>query len=100
MVPVVPAAYLAAASAPCRLEALETRRLHGLGSLAGQLAESGELRPELSVEEARDLIWTLCSTTLHELLVRERNWTPERYRDWLAAALKRELLTESSVAGK
>jgi AcrR family transcriptional regulator len=76
------------------LDGMETRRLHGLGSLAGQLVESGELRSELSVEDARDLIWTLCSTPVHDLLVRERKWTSERYRDWLAAALKRELLQE------
>jgi AcrR family transcriptional regulator len=77
------------------LNDLEARRLHGLGSLAAQLAESGQLRSELSVEDARDLIWTLCSTSVHDLLVRERSWTSERYRDWLAATLKRELLTEA-----
>jgi AcrR family transcriptional regulator len=77
------------------LNDLEARRLHGLGGLAAQLAESGDLRLELSVEDARDLIWTLCSTSVHDLLVRERSWTSERYRDWLADALKRELLTEA-----
>jgi AcrR family transcriptional regulator len=76
------------------LDEIEARRLHGLGSLAGQLAESRELRPELSVEDARDLLWTLCSTGVHDLLVRERGWSSECYRDWLAAALKRELLKE------
>jgi AcrR family transcriptional regulator len=77
------------------IDEIAARRLQGLGQLAGQLAESGELRPELSVEGARDLIWTLCSSDVHDLLVRERGWTSERYRDWLAAALKRELLKES-----
>jgi AcrR family transcriptional regulator len=77
------------------LNDLEARRLHGLGSLAAQLAEGGQLRSELSVEDARDLIWTLCSTSVHDLLVRDRSWTSERYRDWLADALKRELLTEA-----
>lgn len=76
------------------LDGIAARRLHGLGGLAAQLAESRELRPGLSVEDARDLIWTLCSSDVHDLLVRERGWTSERYRDWLAAALKRELLKE------
>jgi AcrR family transcriptional regulator len=76
------------------IDGIAARRLHGLGNLAGQLADSGELRPELSVEEARDLIWTLCSSAVHDLLVRDRGWTSERYRDWLATALKRELLKE------
>jgi AcrR family transcriptional regulator len=74
------------------LDGMEARRLHGLGGLAAQLAESRALRSDLSVDDARDVIWTLCSTPVHDLLVRERGWTPQRYRDWLAAALKRELL--------
>lgn len=78
------------------LNGMEARRLHGLGGLAAQLAESRALRPELSVEEARDIIWTLCSTPVHDLLVRERGWTPDSYRDWLATALKRELLEDLS----
>jgi AcrR family transcriptional regulator len=76
------------------IDGIAARRLHGLGGLAAQLAESGELRLELSVDDARDLIWTLCSAAVHDLLVRDRNWAPEHYRDWLATALKRELLQE------
>ena len=74
------------------LNGLEARRLHGLGGLASQLAESRALRPNLSVDDARDIIWTLCSTLVHDLLVRDRGWTSTRYKDWLAGALKRELL--------
>ena len=74
------------------LDGLEARRLHGLGGLAAQLAESRALHSYLAVEDARDIIWILCSTAVHDLLVRERGWTSERYRDWLAGALKRELL--------
>jgi TetR/AcrR family transcriptional regulator, regulator of autoinduction and epiphytic fitness len=76
------------------LDGMEARRLHGLGGLAGQLAESGALRSDLSLGEARDVIWTLCSTPVHDLLVRERGWASERYQRWLTAALKRELLEE------
>jgi len=78
------------------LNGLEARRLHGLGGLASQLAESRALRPNLSVDGARDIIWTLCSTLVHDLLVRDRGWTSKRYRDWLAGALKRELLEEEA----
>jgi AcrR family transcriptional regulator len=77
------------------LDGMEARRLHGLGGLAAQLAEIRALRSDLSVDDARDIIWTLCSTPVHDLLVRERGWTSQRYRDWLAAALQRELLQES-----
>lgn len=79
------------------LDGMEARRLHGLGGLAAQLGESRALRSELSVEQARDIIWTLCSTPVHDLLVRERGWTPERYKGWLTAALKRELLDNADL---
>ena len=77
------------------LDELEARRLHGLEAFAGQLAESRALRSDLSVEQARDIIWTLCSPAVHEQLVGARGWTSETYRDWLASALQRELLEES-----
>jgi hypothetical protein len=58
------------------------------------LAERGALRHSLSVEEARDVVWTLCSLTVHDLLVIERGWSYERYETWLAATLVRELLPD------
>jgi AcrR family transcriptional regulator len=81
------------------LDELEAQRLAGLGRMAGLLAERGALRSDLSVEQARDIIWTLCSPAVHDLLVIERGWTSERYRDWLAAALIRELLPVAAVDG-
>ena len=71
---------------------LEDERLAGMGRLAGMLADREALRPGLSVEEARDLLWTLNSLAVHDLLVLRLGWSPERFRDWLAAALARELL--------
>ena len=56
------------------------------------LAERGALRAGLSVEAARDVVWTLCSLAVHDLLVLERGWSYERYEAWLASALIRELL--------
>jgi AcrR family transcriptional regulator len=71
---------------------IEDERRNGLAGFAKLLADRGMLRPELSVEEARDLLWTLCSLTVHDLLVLRCGWSPQRYRDWLAGALARELL--------
>jgi AcrR family transcriptional regulator len=78
------------------LDAMEAQRLHGLGGLAAQLAESRAMRSGLSVDDARDIIWTLCSTTVHDLLVRQRGWSAETYQHWLAAALQRLLLKEGT----
>ena len=85
----------AAATDPelARLRAqIEDERRTGQGSLAQLLADRGVLRPDLPVQEAGDLIWTLSSLAVHDLLVLQRGWSPEQYRDWLAAALARELL--------
>jgi AcrR family transcriptional regulator len=71
---------------------IEAGRLAGQGRFAGLLAERGALRPGVAVEEAGDLIWTLCSLAVHDLLVVVRGWTSERYQAWLTDALIRELL--------
>jgi AcrR family transcriptional regulator len=73
---------------------LENERLAGMGRFAQLLAARGVLQAGLSVQEARDLLWTLNSLAVHDLLVLRRGWSPERYRDWLASALARELLPD------
>jgi AcrR family transcriptional regulator len=77
-------------------EEIEAERLAGQGRLAGMFAGRGVLRPDVDVEAARDLIWTLCSLAVYDLLVVSRGWTAERYQQWLAAALARELLPAAS----
>jgi len=71
---------------------LETWRFDGQSRFVAQLAERGQLRPDRSAQEARDIVWTLCSLAVHDLLVRQRGWTAEQYEAWLAAALADELL--------
>jgi AcrR family transcriptional regulator len=71
---------------------LEQWRLEGQGRFVAHLAELGALRADRSVEEAKDIVWALCSLAVHDLLVMQRHWTPERYQAWLDAALSTELL--------
>jgi AcrR family transcriptional regulator len=73
-------------------EEMEAWRRRGQGQFAEMLASRGVLRPELSSATAGDIVWTLCSLAVHDLLVLERKWSLQRYGEWLAAALKRELL--------
>jgi AcrR family transcriptional regulator len=73
---------------------METWRLDGQGRFVEMLARRGRLRHGLSVEGARDVLWTLCSLAVHDLLVIERGWTSKRYQAWLTAALIRELLPD------
>jgi AcrR family transcriptional regulator len=71
---------------------LEAWRYEGQGRLVAQLAERGGLRADRSLDEAKDVVWTLCSLAVHDLLVLERGWTAERYEAWLAATLTHELV--------
>jgi AcrR family transcriptional regulator len=71
---------------------LEGERLTGMGFFARDLADGGHLRPGVSVEEARDVLWTYISAEVYELLVMKRGWTPERYSLWVADALAAALL--------
>jgi AcrR family transcriptional regulator len=71
---------------------LEAERLAGMLRFAQLLAERGVLKAGLTVEDARDTLWTLNSLAVHDLLVVQRAWSAERYRDWLASALAGSLL--------
>lgn len=57
-----------------------------------ELAASGALRPELSVEEVADVLWSMNSPELYRLLVGQRGWDPDRFQRWLADAWQRLLL--------
>jgi AcrR family transcriptional regulator len=67
-------------------------RLMGMTRFAQHLHEGGHLRPDVSVDEARDVLWTYNSAELYDVLVIQRGWTPERYGRWIADALIAALL--------
>jgi AcrR family transcriptional regulator len=71
---------------------LETWRFEGQSRLVARLAERGVLRADRSTQEAKEVVWTLCSLAVHDLLVLDRGWTADQYEAWLATALARELL--------
>lgn len=73
---------------------MEAGRLAGMGRFAALLAERGALRPGVSADDARDLLWTMCSHAVHDMLVGQRGWSGEKYLDWLAGALAAALLAE------
>lgn len=73
---------------------LEAQRLAGMRRLAQRLHDLGALKPGLSVEEGRDILWTVNSHAVYDLLVVQRGWTPERYRDWIVATNVHALLVQ------
>ena len=59
---------------------------------AADVAATGRLRPNLSVEKAADIIWSMNSPELYLLLVEDRGWSPEEFERWQADAWVRLLL--------
>jgi AcrR family transcriptional regulator len=94
----VPIQLLARAAAATDPEAasiwdqLQAERLAGMTQFARALHQEGHLRPKVSVDQARDLLWTYNSPELYDLLVIQRGWTPQRYGRWLADTLIAALL--------
>jgi AcrR family transcriptional regulator len=73
---------------------LEIQRLEGMGRFAEHLIETGALRRGMGVDEARDILWTINSHEVHRMLVTERGWSRQQYRDWLARTLACGLLAD------
>jgi AcrR family transcriptional regulator len=73
-------------------EELEKDRLQGMATFAQHLARTGALHLGVTVDEARDVLWTINSHAVYHMLVTDRGWSPERYRDWLAHTLACALL--------
>lgn len=63
---------------------IAARRATNMRLLAQDLIATGELRPDLSIDEIADVVWTMNSAEFHQLLVTERGWSPAQFQQWLA----------------
>jgi AcrR family transcriptional regulator len=75
---------------------MTNERLAGMTQFARHLADGGHLRTGLTVEDARDVLWTFISPQLWELLVVNRGWTTQHYANWMAEMLAAALLPPSA----
>lgn len=80
------------ADAAALLDQLNEQRARGQRAIARSLARAGALAPGVRERDAADVIHALASPELYRLLVVDRGWTPDRYRDWLTALLAGQLL--------
>lgn len=71
---------------------IQHERLDGARGFVRLLLDKGPLRRGLTDEIAGDIVWTLIDASLYHRLVIERGWTEQRFQNWLAAAMQRELL--------
>jgi AcrR family transcriptional regulator len=74
---------------------ISTRRATNMRSFAADLRGTGELRDDLTDDQVADVVWSMNAAEYWDLLVRERGWTPDQFRDWLADAWSRLLLKAS-----
>lgn len=69
----------------------ETERYATQSRLIDLIHQSGKLSPRVSLEEAKDVFWTLTGRDLYRMLVIERGWSPARYEAWLGSALAQSI---------
>jgi AcrR family transcriptional regulator len=72
----------------------EQQRFEDVRALVEAVASLGALRYETPV--ATDIVYALSSPDVYLLLVEDRNWSPDHYERWLAAALMDNLAGSES----
>ena len=60
--------------------------------VVASIDDKGALRPELDVDRATDILWTLNHPDVWQLLVVQRGWTPDEYERWFADTAVAQLL--------
>jgi AcrR family transcriptional regulator len=76
------------------------QRDQGQQQIARSLARAGALRPGLRERDAADIIHALMSPEVYRLLVGDRDWHPDRYRQWLTDTLIGQLLPPPATGGE
>jgi AcrR family transcriptional regulator len=73
-------------------QGISSRRSQNMRLLAKDLAATGDLRPELSIDKAADIIWSMNSPEFYLLLVEQRGWPAKDFEEWLGDSWIRLLL--------
>jgi AcrR family transcriptional regulator len=71
---------------------IQQERRIGAAHVVADTASKGPLRDGIDEESAADIVWVLNDPGLYHLLVNVRGWPADRYREWVAASLQRELI--------
>jgi AcrR family transcriptional regulator len=65
-------------------------------AIVQSIADKQALATHLDVPAATDILWALNHPNLYMLLAGERNWSPERYEEWLSDLLRSQILRRRS----
>lgn len=79
---------------PCRMlwKDISARRAHNMLEFAADLRQTGELREDLDDRQVADVIWSMNAAEYWILLVEERGWTADHFREWISDSWRRLLL--------
>ncbi|CAN5743106.1 hypothetical protein BH09MYX1_BH09MYX1_08290 [soil metagenome] len=75
-------------------EGISERRAKNMQRFAAELLATGQLRGDVDVQEAADVIWATNAPEFYLLLVSERGWSKAKFETWLAEAWIRLLVRE------
>jgi AcrR family transcriptional regulator len=70
----------------------EKRRYERQGEYVKKMLHEKSLAKGLTLEKARDILWTLTGRDIYRMFVIERKWTSDEYEKWLSQLLIRSLL--------
>lgn len=71
---------------------LEERRLGRMAQHAAHFARRGDLRPDITRDQARDILWAYTSPEFFERLVVHQEWPLGRYSEFVAEGITAALL--------
>jgi len=74
------------------VEQSQQRRLDDARKVVRRLRDLDALTTDITYREAVDLVWLAMDPALFDRLVRVRGWKIGRFDEWLAEALRRQLL--------
>jgi TetR/AcrR family transcriptional regulator, regulator of autoinduction and epiphytic fitness len=74
-------------------------RRHAMTMFADELASTGQLRPDHTLDTVVDVLWLAMDVRNYDWLVRQRDWSPERFRRWYVDTVAAAILDSGPVAG-
>jgi hypothetical protein len=74
------------------LERIQSEYHANQRAIVERLADRGDLRSDLDVETATDILWTINHPNTWQLLVVDQGWTPDEYEQWTADTACAQLL--------
>jgi AcrR family transcriptional regulator len=75
---------------------IDAERLDRMRHHATFLADRGQLRDGVTVDDATDVFWTCSSAELYDLLVLQRGWPPERFAGFVGDTMIAALLPSAA----